>query len=745
MQMSFPAQRSVQRVEWEEDEDCPSMLPREPEEIETDEAVWSRREAARMRQIAIGKARPEYRRYREEVPVEERQLNHPSTPNPQDRVSKRQFDRHLGEWRRKLHEFDAEHGFGSENERLSGEGPVQPGAMAVPRSDTRSSFPGVAPLPRNAPPPPRSPPRPELQVPETAGILQLRLADTLPVPLAAAAATPMSAAMAAPAQVPELSHGEYQVDLASAAAIGIAAAYATLMKAGLPQMQPMQQMPSMPSMLMPQMQQMPQMPQMQPVAMQAWSCEMPCESMMFVPAHHMEASSGFVPVVPGPETPLRPQKLPMADGETPPPPFTMQEAAPEFVPSGCGLGALSEECEKVEKGTMLTFEDEKRVQQDFEKSVEDEMLDMMSPCKTKSRNRLGLPQDAMSPSLVTPPRARAAPCSPQAQTPCLGGWATETPSPMYSMRLAVKPAKPMADFGPLATSAKGLKGRHLRELLKDEARCDAMMVEAEGICLDYCRQKVDQDAMKQLFDLAKAAGVEQKKKGLFAGEKINETEGRAVLHVALRAPKEESIQVDGKNVVPEVHQVLDSIKAFSEKVRSGGFVGYTGKPLTDVLCIGIGGSYLAVEFVHEALRTDPTGAASSKGRQLRFLANVDPIDVKRALAGLKAETTLVIVISKTFTTAETMLNARTVKSWLVKELGSEQAIAKHVAACSTALDKTKAFGIDSENVFGFWDWVGGRFSVCSAVGVVPLSLQYGFEVVQKFLSGARAMDVHFQT
>ncbi|CAJ1430865.1 unnamed protein product, partial [Effrenium voratum] len=185
--------------------------------------------------------------------------------------------------------------------------------------------------------------------------------------------------------------------------------------------------------------------------------------------------------------------------------------------------------------------------------------------------------------------------------------------------------------------------------------------------------------------------------------------------------------------------------AFSEKVRSGGFVGYTGKPLTDVLCIGIGGSYLAVEFVHEALRTDPTGAASSKGRQLRFLANVDPIDVKRALAGLKAETTLVIVISKTFTTAETMLNARTVKSWLVKELGSEQAIAKHVAACSTALDKTKAFGIDSENVFGFWDWVGGRFSVCSAVGVVPLSLQYGFEVVQKFLSGARAMDVHFQT
>ncbi|CAK9025967.1 Glucose-6-phosphate isomerase [Durusdinium trenchii] len=301
-----------------------------------------------------------------------------------------------------------------------------------------------------------------------------------------------------------------------------------------------------------------------------------------------------------------------------------------------------------------------------------------------------------------------------------------------------------ASFGALKKSADALKSTHLRDLLKDEARCDAMMVEAEGICLDYCRQKVTQECMTQLFDLAKAAGVEEKKKALFAGEKINQTEGRAVLHVALRAPPQEVINVDGKNVVPEVHSVLDAIKAFSEKVRSGSFVGHTGKTLTDVLCIGIGGSYLGVEFVHEALRTDPAGAQAAQGRSLRFLANVDPIDVKRALTGLNAETTLVVVISKTFTTAETMLNARTVKDWLLKELKSEAAIAKHVIACSTALDKTKAFGIDSDNVFGFWDWVGGRFSVCSAVGVVPLSLQYGFDVVKKFLDGARAMDLHFK-
>merc|ERR1719183_1761798 len=185
------------------------------------------------------------------------------------------------------------------------------------------------------------------------------------------------------------------------------------------------------------------------------------------------------------------------------------------------------------------------------------------------------------------------------------------------------------------------------------------------------------------------------------------------------------------------------MKSFSDKVRSGEWKGFTGKPLTDVLAIGIGGSYLGVEFVNEALRTDPEAEKACKGRRLKFLANVDPIDVKRALEGLSAETTLVLVVSKTFTTAETMLNAKTIKEWLIKELGSPDCVAKHVVACSTALEKTAAFGIDSANVFGFWDWVGGRFSCWSAVGVLALSLQYGFSIVQKFLEGGHAMDEHF--
>eukprot|EP00405_Crypthecodinium_cohnii_P014390 CAMPEP_0206455342 /NCGR_PEP_ID=MMETSP0324_2-20121206/21691_1 /ASSEMBLY_ACC=CAM_ASM_000836 /TAXON_ID=2866 /ORGANISM="Crypthecodinium cohnii, Strain Seligo" /LENGTH=548 /DNA_ID=CAMNT_0053926019 /DNA_START=118 /DNA_END=1764 /DNA_ORIENTATION=+ len=293
--------------------------------------------------------------------------------------------------------------------------------------------------------------------------------------------------------------------------------------------------------------------------------------------------------------------------------------------------------------------------------------------------------------------------------------------------------------------AERLKGTHLRTLLKDQARNDSMFVTFGDMTLDYSREKVDTKAMDTLFSLAKTADVEGKKKKMFEGVRINETEGRPVLHVALRSPRDAKIEVDGKNVVPEVWSVLDGMKAFSEKVRSGEWKGYTGKPLTDVVAIGIGGSYLGVEFVFEALKTDPEAASAASGRRLRFLANVDPIDVKRALDGLSAETTLVLVVSKTFTTAETMLNAKTVKEWLIKELGSPDCVAKHVAACSTALDKTAAFGIDSKNVFGFWDWVGGRFSCWSAVGVLPLSLQYGFGIVSKFLEGGHEMDKHFLT
>uniref|UniRef100_A0A7S4SG61 Glucose-6-phosphate isomerase n=1 Tax=Alexandrium monilatum TaxID=311494 RepID=A0A7S4SG61_9DINO len=303
----------------------------------------------------------------------------------------------------------------------------------------------------------------------------------------------------------------------------------------------------------------------------------------------------------------------------------------------------------------------------------------------------------------------------------------------------------MANWSELAEAATKMKATHLRSLMQDEARNNSMFVKCGGMTLDYCRQKVDVDTMGKLFKLAELTGVEAMKGKMFSGERINETEGRPVLHAALRAPRDAVINVDGKNVVPEVWQVLDAMKAFSDKVRSGEWKGHTGKPLTDVVCIGIGGSYLGVEFVFEALKTDPEAAEAAKGRRLRFLANVDPIDVKRALEGLSAETTLVVVISKTFTTAETMLNAKTVKDWLVKELGTDACIPKHVVACSTALDKTKAFGIDPANVFGFWDWVGGRFSCWSAVGVLALSLQYGFGIVQKFLEGGNQMDMHFKS
>ena len=180
-------------------------------------------------------------------------------------------------------------------------------------------------------------------------------------------------------------------------------------------------------------------------------------------------------------------------------------------------------------------------------------------------------------------------------------------------------------------------------------------------------------------------------------------------------------------------------------MRSGQWIGATGKPLTTILSIGIGGSFLGPEFVFEALRTDPVASVEARGRTLRFLANVDPVDVARALTGLDAETTLVVIVSKTFTTAETMLNARTVKKWLLANVPGDAAttIAQHMIAVSTAIPKAVDFGINAANVFGFWDWVGGRYSVCSAVGVLPLALQYGYPVVEQFLAGAHNMDTHF--
>ncbi|KAL3640842.1 Glucose-6-phosphate isomerase, cytosolic 1 [Castilleja foliolosa] len=296
----------------------------------------------------------------------------------------------------------------------------------------------------------------------------------------------------------------------------------------------------------------------------------------------------------------------------------------------------------------------------------------------------------------------------------------------------------------LTAHVDDIKKTHLRELMSDTERCKSMIVEFDGILLDYSRQCATPDTLNKLTKLAEAAHLKEKIEGMFKGERINSTENRSVLHVALRAPRDSVINSDGKNVVPDVWQVLDKIKDFSDRVRSGAWVGATGKVLENVVAVGIGGSFLGPLFVHTALQTDPEASGFAKGRQLRFLANVDPIDVARNIAGLNPETTLVVVVSKTFTTAETMLNARTLREWISSSLGA-QAVAKHMVAVSTNLTLVEKFGIDPNNAFAFWDWVGGRYSVCSAVGVLPLSLQYGFESIEKFLKGASSIDQHFRS
>lgn len=297
--------------------------------------------------------------------------------------------------------------------------------------------------------------------------------------------------------------------------------------------------------------------------------------------------------------------------------------------------------------------------------------------------------------------------------------------------------------------SKTMKDSHLRDLLQDQTRCDNMYATYDGIYLDYSRQKANLKTMELLYDLAKKQDLESRIQGMFRGEKINFTENRAVLHTALRSRKSEagSIIVDGEDVVEEVHQVLESIKNFSENVRNGSIRGHTGKRIRNFVSVGIGGSYLGPEFLHEVLKTEDEGISASSDYTLRFLANIDPVDVERTCADLDPEETMVIIISKTFTTAETMLNARTVRQWLWDSMGREKEIVqKHMIACSCteAKDKVEAFGIDTDNhFFKFWEWVGGRYSVCSAVGAVPISLQYGYELFEKFLQGAKSVDDHF--
>jgi glucose-6-phosphate isomerase len=296
----------------------------------------------------------------------------------------------------------------------------------------------------------------------------------------------------------------------------------------------------------------------------------------------------------------------------------------------------------------------------------------------------------------------------------------------------------------LQKHAEHVQSLHLRDLLQDKARSDNLYATHDGVYLDYSRQQVTEATMKFLFELAERQQLATKIQAMVTGSKINFTERRAVLHTALRAPRNETLTVDGMDVIAQVHEVLDQIKEFTNGVRSGDIRGYTGKRLRNIVSVGIGGSYLGPEFLHECLKTEPEGIHNALGYSLRFLSNVDPVDVERTCADLDPEETLIVIVSKTFTTAETMLNARTMRQWLWDFMGNDKDVVRHhmVACASTsAMAEVERFGID--RLFRFWDFVGGRYSVCSAAGAVPISLLYGFDLFKKFLAGARSMDKHF--
>jgi glucose-6-phosphate isomerase len=285
-----------------------------------------------------------------------------------------------------------------------------------------------------------------------------------------------------------------------------------------------------------------------------------------------------------------------------------------------------------------------------------------------------------------------------------------------------------------------IKDVHLRKLFADDpGRAERFAAEGAGLFLDYSKNRITDETLKLLLQLAEDRGVAKRRDAMFAGEKINATERRAVLHVALRAPRGEKIAVDGVDVVPEVHKVLDAMADFSARVRSGAFAGHTGKHIRNVVNIGIGGSYLGPEMAYRALRP-----YSDRSMTFRFVANVDGADFTEATHDLDAAETLFIVSSKTFTTLETMTNAATARAWLVGKLGSDAAVANHFAAVSTNIPGVTKFGIDPANTFGFWDWVGGRYSMDSAIGLSSM-IALGADNFRAMLAGFHAMDEHFRT
>jgi len=281
--------------------------------------------------------------------------------------------------------------------------------------------------------------------------------------------------------------------------------------------------------------------------------------------------------------------------------------------------------------------------------------------------------------------------------------------------------------------------KHLRELFAaDPQRGERLTIEDVGLYLDYSKQRVDADTLRLLCELAEACQLPQRIEAMFRGDKINSTEGRAVLHVALRAPTTKKFLVDGHDVEPDVHEVLDRMAAFSERVRSGAWLGHTGKRIRNAISIGIGGSDLGPVMAYEALRD-----YSRRDMTFRFVSNVDGTDFAEAVRDLDATETLFIICSKTFTTLETLTNAHAARAWSVAALGDESAVARHFVAVSTNAEGVAKFGIDTANMFGFWDWVGGRYSMDSSIGLSTMLAigAYGF---REMLAGFHAMDEHFR-
>ncbi|MGI9053109.1 MAG: glucose-6-phosphate isomerase [Ilumatobacteraceae bacterium] len=284
-----------------------------------------------------------------------------------------------------------------------------------------------------------------------------------------------------------------------------------------------------------------------------------------------------------------------------------------------------------------------------------------------------------------------------------------------------------------------IAGRQLRELFaEDSGRGERLMAQAAGLYLDYSKNRVTDETMRLLCDLARECGVEERRDMMFRGDKINVSEGRSVLHVALRMPKGTSLVVDGVDVVAEVHAVLDRMATLADRVRSGDWKGHTGRPIRNVINVGIGGSDLGPVMAHEALRH-----YSHPDLAFRFVSNVDSTDFVEAIRGLAAEETLFIISSKTFGTLETLTNAHSAKDWVVGQLGADEAVAKHFVAVSTNAEQVAAFGIDTANMFGFWDWVGGRYSMDSAIGLSTM-IAIGPEQFGELLDGFHAMDEHFR-